>query len=632
MSLLFSTCMVLGCVTAGLNDAEVWESVCGPADVSRVSGNGGLTVGVNPHGRITSCRWPSPGYSGQLSYRTSGVDSPALGAAPWHGAMWAIRSSDHLFWLTGTRAQGVEQRYAGNAVPVIETRGMAGEGGPAFTQTLFVHPTLDVLAVRIEVESPEPPKLYWFQNFSPCTRRLPELPLGDWLLDSLNDFAVFAAPGGNTICHFRPKDPGADDWAKARDLAAQAAAPAAWEVFNEGVWIATASPNPVRGFQCGVDGEADSAWAGIESGHLAGRRAAVGACQSALDIEPAAVDGQPGTYAATVWLAFGANRPAVEGLLAQAREKGFDTLRRETEAYWNTWFKATDVSAAAREALLTIALATDRSTGAVVRAPISQPPLALVSAQDAAWITVALDEAGHHDAADRLTRFVGGALRAQSRRSMPAGSLPAALYADGTPAASHVLLEADAGAWWVSTVWRHAGFLDAASRLDYLRALWEPVTRATDFFGGWAAPGSDEPLPSFQPERLRDARSITLLLGLFMGFESALRIAREIDQNADPEWQVRQRELDSLLRFRIRDQRTPWPLDPLFPEWLRHIIGESHPVWAARVVCGGESGAMSEFGFPADVVTGAAAGPGFPDARWAVLQLIAAAGGGNGAQ
>jgi hypothetical protein len=41
---------------------------------------------------------------------------------------------------------------------------------------------------------------------------------------------------------------------------------------------------------------------------------------------------------------------------------------------------------------------------------------------------------------------------------------------------------------------------------------------------------------------------------------------------------------------------------------------------------------MSEFGFPADVVTGAAAGPGFPDARWAVLQLIAAAGGGNGAQ
>lgn len=621
-----SLILVTALGAAGGSGVAAWEDLCGPADVAYVTGNGGLTVGFNPGGRITSCRWPSPGYSDQILYRAVSRALPAWGVAPWQGAMFAVRAASSVYWLNGATPR-LSQEYAPGAAPIIQTAGALYDNGPAFVQRAFVHPQDDLLVIRFELRGvTTPPHFYWFQNFNPCTRRIPEWPVADWLLDELNDFAAFCTPDNATLYHFRPAGPGAQDWQKAEDFAAQYAAPAAWETFEKGVWIGAASPNRVTGAQCGLDGAPDAPWAAIEAGVLRGPRAAVGQCQSAFELEPEPIPESPGAYAATVYVAFGETRAGVDALLGRARQEGEAALMAETQSYWREWFRKTGLTAESermetlRVPLLTLAVSTDRTSGAVVRAAVTQPPLAVTSAQQAALVVLAFDRAGLPEQAEKLVRFYAKAIRPQSRPSMPAGSLPLALFADGSPASPHFVLAVDASAWWVSMAWRHAGFLEPSARSGFLQSLWNDVVRAADFLGDWTVPGTGEPLPSFHLDRLRDVRSTDLLLKMFMGFECALHIAHELELPIDEEWQARRRELDALLRFRIRDQQTPWPMDEVFPAWLKNIVGESHPVWTARVICGGRIDAMQAFAFPDAEPSNA---PPFPDTYRAALKIIA---------
>jgi len=626
--------LVLFNITAGGEDTLArWEALFGPADISRVSGNGALTAGVNSYGRVTSCRWPSPGYYDQLAYRTISRSLPELGVPPWHGLQWAVRLGNAVYWLRGGDERDPTQAYADEGSTVIETRCCLRPGIYA-VQSLFVHAQKDLLVAHVAVSgAAERPRIYWFENLTPCTRLIPELPLGDWAFDALNDFAVFANSEQHILYHFRPEAPGSADWERARALADRIAPANEWQVFGDGVWIGCATAEPWLGFQCATDESPQAAYGQIASGTLEGRKCAVGACHSAIEL---ALTHPQSAWEATVFLGFGRNREEVDTLITYARERDYAGLREETEAYWTKWLAKQGLPAGAplgavrRRAALTLAQAMDRNSGAVVRAPITQPPLAVDCPGPGAWITLALDLLGDHERAERHLRFYLEALRGESRRGLPRGSLAAAYYANRREAAPHPVLDVEAVAWMLSSVWRHSRFLDHGSGLTYLASVWKPVSDAADFLAGWADSGGGPPLPSFDASALRDRQSSAQLLHTFMGLAAAMNIAAALGESSNESWNTRRRELEEQIRAHFAHDPKPLPLELTTPYWLKEVVPENREVnwdiWDATVEISGEPRPMRDVPFPTTAILAETASPdSFPDAFRAALQLIAAA-------
>lgn len=596
----------------------------GSSDVTALSGNGGLTVGVNPFGRVSLCKWPSPGYSNQVRYRTRAVElvdgSTGGGAGPTpltgDGLMWGVRVGGRTLWLRGGPWK-TRQEYARVDSAAIRTYAECTAPPLAVMQEIFVHAAQDLLASRIEVRgAKEAPALYWYANFSPCTRVLPEIPLTDWLCDTLNDFAVFTPDEGKTLHHFRPRNPGARQWAAAEDFAA-APSNAAEFAFEDGVWIAAASPNDVAGFQCGLDNAASSALAQAEAGSLDGQPAAAGQCHSIMELAP---QREADVYTASVFIAFAENKTQAEEILRDALAQGYDALREETEAHWKTRLASarlpsaagSEVLASCRRDLLTLIQCMDRDTGAIVRSPVVQPPYALDWPWAGAWITLALDTAGYHDLAGAHALFYTTVSRNEGKPGKPYGSLPAAAYANGAEGLPHLVLDTEATAWALASYWRHAGYLEEPRQLNFLSKTWDAARRGGDFLVNWVDSRNREPLHSFDVEAWCDRRSTRLLLTHFMGIDSAIKIAEALAQELPPAWSRYKTDLEIRIRLRIAE-------------------GQLAPLSATRSNTAGEilaAKAITQKSLPGyynDRLPPLGAPPPFPDALHAALHFIAAA-------
>jgi len=566
---------------AAAGDYGALEDLFGPPDVAIVAGNGGLTVCANSHGRVTGCRWPSPSYHDQLAYRTQSRALPLLGVAPEDGLMWGVRIAGETRWLTGP-PWVARQRYAHPVAPVVETASQWPESDLRVTQTLFVHPTQDLIVAQAAVRGAvEAPALYWYANFAPCTRLMPEFPVSDWFLDQANDFAVFAHGTPTTVYHFRPRQPGADTWARAERQAAAGTLGHDVAAFGEGVWIGYTSADAILEFQCGHEGARSSAFRQAEAGQLGGDVSAVGQCNGALRLAPAQDED---AYRATVYIAFGPDRAAVDAELAYARETGYTELARQSGAYWQGWTKAARVPETADEALqagcrrllVTVAQAMDRSTCAVVRCPTTQPPLALDWVRHGFWTILALDMAGYPGLAGVHAQFYCENVRRAGDRGKPLGSLPAATYTNHVEALPHAILESEAAAWMLASLWRHAQFLDANRRAGYLAEAWEAVALAAEFLVGWGDARTGAPLDSFHADLGRDARSVRLLLATFIGVDSAVRIAEIVGRDVPSGWHDRKRELNVLILIHcVEDGR--WRLDQPIPFGLEEIAATIVP-------------------------------------------------------
>lgn len=562
-----------GLVTQG-DDAGA-EALFGRYDVTAASGNGGLTVCVNAYGQVASCRWPSPGYHDQISYEPWGGERkdalgpgcpghPAATTAHASGLTWGIRFRDRTLWPVGEAWQ-TSQAFLDAQSTVIETQLRRVDSSLTARQLLFVHPTEPILAARLEVRGAEKPQaIYWYADFTPCTRLIPELPVADWALDDLNDFAVFAWEDGKTVCHFRPEMPSSEDWEQAEALEAMGGPSAEWLSFDDGVWIACASPEHVLDIHCGNAGIDNSALAHANSGKLGGAKSAVGQCDSVLALEPVA---GTDTYTATVFVAFGDDSKTLRRTLDYAIQRGYDTLLEETAAYWRTWIgkAALPVTedawmrAVSQRCLLAIAVAMDKETGAIVRAPITRPPMAVDLPRDGAWPTLALDLAGYQELAEQHCLFYVERVRMDPGRGMPRGSLPAALYADGGPAAPHLVVDVEGPAWMLWSLQRHLDFLDEASRPAYLDKIWQGVDAAAAFLVGWTDARTGEPIHSFDPVLGRDTRDPARSLTTYIGLTAALEIATAVGEKR-PEWEKARRLMADLVRAYCLDQIGRWQL------------------------------------------------------------------------
>jgi len=546
-----------------------------PAPPPVMSGNGCLTIGVDGGGSVSVCRWPGPGYCDQIQPGRSG-----------EGLTWIVRLGDKALRL-GSGAWECSTGYADDDTTVCQSHMAVGGAGIRATLTTFVHARKDILVSRLVVEGADtPPLLYWLAGLSPRNQLIPELPLLSELSTAGGGFAVFTPNEGKTMFHFRPASPGTAEWARVDELVQSSMSSQAWAEFGKGVWMGSETLDDVRGFECGP--EKDSLLSAVEwtPQNLKGATAARGPGYSIQAIAPSS---EKGTYAATSITAFGEDVAQVETLLAYARGRSYEGLLDETRSYWRDRVGQASLptgeniklSNACRRDILTLLQSVNVRTGAVVVKPVGPSWQAIDRPRAGAWITLALDMAGYADLADSHTWFYARRLRERDARGAPAGSLPAALYANGKEAVPSIVLEPDTVAWMLAAIWRHAGFLDEQPRSTYLANQWGAVEQAATFLSGWADTLTREPLPSFNARKWRDTASTDLLLTSFMGMDSALRIATVLKKEVPDEWKNRKLDLDILLRFHCVAEGGRWKADTILPFWAPEFCEAGLPSWEA---------------------------------------------------
>ena len=585
---LLSHALLLSVVlsTAVWGDCFLAPEPFGTATAPFMTGNGRLTVGVDASGRISVCRWPRPSDANQVCVQAS----TETAAESEYGLAWGMGLSDGTVCL-GDAPWKVTQEYDGDAPTRIRTRFELPGASVAASQTVFVCPERDVLVVQLTLQDASIAQpIYWLADFSPCTRQVPEWPAANDVFATLKDFAAYTPDHGRTMIHFRPRNPGIEEWSEAEHLAEQPAATTApqWSSFDEGVWIAYGSPNEVLGFQCGEEGTVTSAFKQASEGKLDNASAVVGSCDSALALRPL----KRGNVASVkIMVALGENAQKTSENLSAALRRGYDALLQETDDYWNKRLSGATLPAvndnpllfACKRDLVTLLQSTDPRSGAIVRSSVRGSLLALDWVRDGAWTTFALDRAGYHDMAEQHTLFYAGAFRELEKRGKPYGSMPAGLFTNGVEGVPHMVLDADAVAWTLGSFWRHGTFLDGTARRTYLASAWNRLAGAADFLAAWTDGRTRQPLYSFDYELCRDGPSQDRLLTTYMGMDAALRMAQALTLPPPEEWARRKRELDALIRFHCVDKSGRWNSDATLPFWQPEIAETELPSWAASV-------------------------------------------------
>ncbi len=618
-------------------DPPPLESLFGPSDVTAIAGNGALTVGINNFGRLALCRWPSPGYSNQISYSARDAALPTKGIPREHGAMWAIRADGQTLWLTGSPWTPVEALTTADD-PVLTVRTTTPGGEITATQSIVVVPGADVVALHLSVTGPSTsPSVYWYQNITPCTRIIPEWPVADWAFDAANDFAAFI-DAHDRIVHFRPERLTADDWEQAERLADTGGLPGEWMSFSPGVYAVTASPQGFLQATCSPTGHGD-VWSQVDGGTLSEQRGSWGQCQSAAAVTLTRV-GE--AYEATVLIAFGRDYAGATETLERFVDRPFPLLAAEMRHHWQQWLDTMRLPAppGSREralvqrALLTIGMCRDRTTGSVVRSPETQPPRCLDWPRNGVWISEAFTAAGRDDLARALTAFHAGTQRLDATEVRAYGSLPAACYANGVEGAPHLVQDIEATAWFLWEIARRALGDEAALRAAFWRELHPAVTSAADFLVRWTDARTSRPLHTFSPALMRDAQTTDNLVAVYLGMSAAIAIAEGTGLAVPVEWRERRGELRTLVEFACfteeGDIRLDVPRAFMFAELVRPGAPRMLPVLEARLDTGKAGTFPERVGI---LLEGAWAAPGIatrPLLRETVERMLADVNGEDG--
>ncbi|HOJ33703.1 MAG TPA: hypothetical protein PKY35_06480 [Candidatus Hydrogenedentes bacterium] len=555
---------------------SVWEA---PLVHAGFVGNGRLSVAFSERGEIVSIFWPSPGFNDHVGTGRRG-QKRSFGDKPYaDGSLfWGIRFDNQTVWCPKFPSV-CTFLPAGASFSLIPS----SESLPfSVRQTILVHPILDVLYTVLDVkEAPKDCRLIWYGDLNPNSRKPSAGLWAESILSEPDDFACFSLDSGKSLVHFRPADPSSGDWSDIGDFT-QLTTEQIDKKFKNGVWIVYGTPNSAAGYQCGMRHDSDRcAFMQASQGRLARESLAWGQTNSALEIVP--VSTENGSRA-TVVTSFGETLTGALRVLEQGLSWSVEEVARAAASYWEHELLGTIVSAdehisvVQRQCLLSLRMATERYTNALVRAPVIEGFAHFERPQDAAWAALACDLAGKTDwAAGYLTRW-SNKVRLEDLPEKPRGSLPIAVSTDNTEIVPSFLLKADNVGNLLWGLWEHAAYLPNDKRLAFLKEQWERVEAAGDFLFLWVDPLKKMPLPSFKPKSMRDVSDIELLISYTVGLGAALRIAEALGVSK-PEWTERQDDYAVLLTSLLTDSKIAeleiglWPLlDVLGDEVLNRRV------------------------------------------------------------
>ncbi|MCL4692313.1 MAG: hypothetical protein KJ060_07365 [Candidatus Hydrogenedentes bacterium] len=551
------------------------ETLGGPPVCRTISGNGRLTIGVDAYGRIAACCWPGPGYANHLNAPTP--DGPGEGG---HGLVWGIRTGDVVEWLDGSDYEVVAQTVSEGG-PFVRTQcTIAGIPG-SIVQESFVHSEYDLLVSRVAISTAVDGDLVLLADAAPATAAIPEVPFLEFLRAGATDFASFVE--GATVYHVRPAGLTSHDWLAARRWALQHESPTPEALQREGVWIAYRFAAGHSVARCFSNSDMPAGRLPFAFEDLPPSLSVAGDCVSAAlpNLETAERE----RYA-VLYLAFGSTRKEVEATLAYAIDTGYASLRAETESAWAPVLAGAALQVSPRfpefreplvQALTTISIATSQESGAIIRAPGSQPLLSLDHPRHSVWAGLALDYLGLTEMAERHLSFLLSNVRTTDRPGMPAGSLPAALHGDGSDGLPRVVLDGTSVGWLLWAIDQHAGFLDAEAKGAFLEQTWPMVERLATFLMFRSDPSGATPY-SFDPQRLKERDTAEFLIACRLGLSSASVLALETG-NERPEWARRVTELERVLKTRALSSDGQWITDDPLPFWAAGILPLDDPRW-----------------------------------------------------
>ena len=591
------------------------QGITGPdTDVNAQAGDGRITVGLNGAGTITVFKYPNPSFYNQVKYYASDRDASGnpTGALPNEGSFAGIRyvvgGTARFAWL---RDWPHTQTYASATTPVPVTVYSDAALGLTITDTDLATAAPDDAYIReytVERTTQSPVQsasLIYYEKFSPIASKLRYAAGQDNCLQQLNDqhLATYD-PATQAITH---------SWA---GVDASTGRPSS-------VALAFGFDGVAGGHEVGRDafdpaappvGPPD-AYTELESVPytLGGGSSEVGQATGALET-PIHFDAQ-GLATTRMIIAPGATVSASLAALGQERSRSFSAQLDAVNRDWSSWLSTAvlpdtpdqAVRNVATRALITMRLAIDPDTGAIVASADTQAPYGEDWVRDGAFIDEALDVAGYRSIVTSHDLFEAGAQTSPTNPDVlrPIGNWPMMVYGDGLPGGPipYEIDETGFGAW---TLYDHARYLPPDQSSAYLAQVYPAISRAADWLTACQDPTTGLQCQANEDDSFTPSQTLHGAGPVLLGLRSAIASATVV-HDTSPQvalWEHRAAALQSAIdalydpaqRAYLEQPGASSALPVLFTDggWLLwpvqlhprtdpRMIGEANAVWSSML-------------------------------------------------
>jgi GH15 family glucan-1,4-alpha-glucosidase len=535
----------------------------GPTDITAVTGNQHLSVGLNSDATVSVFKWPSPSYYDQIKYRTTDREEPLMGAEPNEGSFIGIA------WKPGPLRKGEKWGFAwlrewpskqsfvgedGDEVKTLFTKRKLGlrvsirDVVSAFEDS-FVR---DIAVKRTKSSNIRKVRVFSFANFNPVVSKIRQSPTNDWCTEEGNDSGAAYLEDQDVIVHNRS---GVDESTG----------------LPSTVSLAMGLAGDSDGFHVGPDtyestAFGTSAYDDAGDGRLLGGTGSAGQADGALFQQLALRRSR--TARSRAILAAGAGQEEALATMELARSRSYRATSRDKKRWWSEWLQdaaiprnaPASVRKLAKRALISIRQTTDPSDGLIAASVATQSPLGLDWVRNGAYINRALHLAGHPEMVEQHNRRYGE-LQASSvskppgGEATPPGNWSHNFYLDGV-VGGRIPYAIDATGLGIWTLWDHYALTQDR---DYLVSaeIYEAIQRGAHYLSddtpvgcrdratGLQCAASEEENPN-PTQTLRGAQAV------WLGLDAAARAARVRGgtvalANAD-KWEERRDEIAAAIR------------------------------------------------------------------------------------
>ena len=317
-----------------------------------IVGNSKLLVGIGEKGNIISLFWP-------------GIDFPQHMEASFAG----IYTDKTGFGWTTDPPWSYSIRYEGDNA-ILKTIMHNHDTGIEIEQTDLVPPGKDVLVRHYKVtnkgEDMVSVRFFYYLDMQ--------------IMETLTGNTVHYDSGSNAIIQYY------------RDY-----------------YFACGGDIEMSGYQCGSHRDGSDAFADVYDGGLEGNPLIISHHANGVNSSQEWDIGRlsPGDIREiTVFLCMGTTEDEAIETLRDARQRGYNDLYKETDAYWMTWIgKGRDVKKFPemyKRSLITMKHLCDGKWGGIIAAPCIEPNYRFCWTRDGAFIATAMDRAGYHEEAKRF--------------------------------------------------------------------------------------------------------------------------------------------------------------------------------------------------------------------------------------
>jgi glucoamylase len=531
----------------------------GPTDVNAQAGDGRLTVNENSAGTLTVFKFPNPSYYNQVKYLAVSRDAQGRAVAQYPnegsfaGIAYRVRRRWDFSWLRDWRAS---QRYDSpdTPVPVTVFHSPRRLGLTVVDVDLVVPGTATFVREFILRRARRSPvrvaRLIYYEHFDPVATRITYLPIADWCLTQ-----------------------GPDPARTARYDPSTHAIVTGWQ----GVDQASHQPTSVAlaiGFdradlehQVGGDDYAPGSPSGqptdayVQASQspytLGGGDAATEQTTGALVVR-VRFD-RRGWASARVLVAAGFSDASALAGLAAARRQRFRVQLRAVARDWHRWLARTWLPASAdprvvtvaKRTLITVRLAIDPDSGAIVASSDTQGPYGEDWTRDGSFINQLLDLNGYSGVVTRHNLFYARIQTSPSNPSplRPSGNWAMESYGDGIDGGPipYEIDETGLAIWALSS---HTSVLSGPAREAYLRGVYPAIERAANYLVVCMDPTTGLQCEANEDDNVTPSESLHGAETVELGLRSALAAATTLGQGGSAEasaWRARLSRLDAAI-------------------------------------------------------------------------------------